>query len=126
MSSTSLRLYPVTPSAAPEHLPHFFAALQAVGLIAPATVYSVNGSYSPGPRLYDLIVVRISHPVMQLASAGNQIQELGLVDSRRLCWIAFSELYPDPAFLGMGNTRPSVPCVDAWCLNGSRQWILGF
>src|SRR5690242_10070607 len=105
MSSTSPRLYPATPDAVPEDLADFFAVLQTVGLIDSATVYSVSGSYSPGPRFYELITFRTSHPVMKLANAGNQIQEFGLVDSRGLCRIAFSELYLEPAFLGMGNTR---------------------
>jgi hypothetical protein len=111
MSSTTLRLYPAAPNAVPGDLADFFAVLQTVGLIDPATVYSVSGSYSPGPRFYELIAFRTSHPAMQLANADNQIQELGLVDSRGLCRIAFSEVYPEPTFLSMGNTRPGVPRV---------------
>ena len=106
MSSTSLRLYPATPDAAPGDRAHFFMALQAVGLIDPAVGYSVEGPYSHGPRFYELITFHISHMVMQLALADNQAEELGRMDSRGLCRIAFSEVSAEQAFLGMGNTRP--------------------
>jgi hypothetical protein len=123
MSSTSLRLYPATPDAVPEDLVGFFDALQIVGLIDPATVYSVSGSYSPGPRFYELIVFRTSHPVMQLTSAGNQIQELALVDSRRLCRITFSEVYLEPMFPGMGNTRQPQCLVCGHMVSNWQQAI---
>jgi hypothetical protein len=106
MSSTSLRLYPATPAAAPGDLAHFFVALQAVGLIDPAVGYSVEGPYSHGPRFYELITFHISHMVIQLALADNQVEELGLIDSRGLCRIAFSEVSAEQAFLGMSDTRP--------------------
>ena len=99
-------MYPATPDAVPEDLIDFFAVLQTIGLIDPATVYSVSRSYSPGPRFYEVIAFRTQHLVMQLASACNQMHELVLVDSRRPCRIAFSEVFSEPAFLGMGNTRP--------------------
>src|SRR6476661_2802262 len=139
MSSTSLRVYPATPDAVPEDLADFFTVLQTVGLIDPATVYSITRTYSPGPRFYELIVFRTSHPVMQLANAGNQIRELGLVDSRGLCRIAFSEVYPEPAFLGMGNTCPPrcpacgrmvanwQQAMDTWFENkAGYRWHCGF
>ena len=119
MSSTSLRLYPATPDAAPDDIADFFAALQKIGLIDPATVYTVHGSYSPGRRFHELIAFRRSHMVMQLAVVSDQVEELGLVDSRRLCRVSFSEIFSEQTFLGMGNTRPPRCLV---CGNKITAW----
>ena len=106
MSSTNLRLYPANPALAPDDTAHFVAALQAVGLLDPVVAYAGSVPYSPGPRFYELITFQTSYMVMKLRVVGNQVQELGLVDSRELCRIAISEVSPEQEFLGMGNTRP--------------------
>jgi hypothetical protein len=114
MSSTSLRLYPAIPDAAPDNVADFFAALPTVGLIDPAIVYAGHGPYSPGRRFHELIAFRTSHTVIQLAVVDDQVQELGPVDSRGRCRVAFSAVLPEQAFLGMGNTRPPQ-CATCGC-----------